>query len=84
LNGSINESFNSSRKFSSHDISYAQSGVTTAAMEVIKKRRERNAAFESWRKKLSSKDTLPRGKYFKGKIGAITEHVSFDEFYLSI
>lgn len=38
-------------------------------------------AFQDWQHRLNKKDKLPRGKYFKGKVGG-KPFVIFDEFYL--
>jgi hypothetical protein len=39
----------------------------------------KNAPYRHWIKKLSRKDTLPRGKFFKGKIGGGIPYVILDE-----
>lgn len=45
---------------------------------------KKNVAFRHWLKKLGRKDTLPRGKFFKGKVGG-APIIIFDEahFFLN-
>ena len=71
-------------KSSRNIISCTQSVPSKAFMEAIERKRKKNAAFESWRKKLSRKDKLPRGKFFKGKNGGKDEGIAVDEFFLPI
>ncbi len=37
------------------------------AYETAVRRAQREAAFKDWQHRLNTGDTLPRGKYFKGK-----------------
>lgn len=41
----------------------------------------KNAPYRHWIRKLDRKDTLPRGKFFKGKVGGRTKFLVIDEMH---
>jgi predicted ATPase len=64
-----------------HNITIVEVEQRMPDYEAIIARRNRNAAFESWRKQLSQGDTLPRGSYFIGKKPGVQKTVLMDEVW---
>ncbi|BET65056.1 hypothetical protein YPSE1_45160 (plasmid) [Yersinia pseudotuberculosis] len=54
--------------------------MVTQQLENFGKRKPTPYAFREWLYRLNRKDKLPRGKYFKGKVGG-KPLVILDEFY---
>lgn len=55
--------------------SYAMVTQKTSDFDSLNK----NAPYRHWIKKLDRKDTLPRGKFFKGKVGGQGRYMILDE-----
>ncbi len=65
-------------------VKFTQSIDDFGDVEAIKKtiaQLKKNAAFDEWRQKLNPTDTLPQGKYFRGKKPGKTRMI-IDEAHL--
>lgn len=70
-------SLTDARKFGVKVVTVTQS---VADLERYAKGKRRSVAFEEWRRKLSRRDRLPRGTFFKGKKGGEPLMI-LDEFH---